>query len=353
MEYSLIEFQSGVSKLKKFIEGISNNRALFIKINNIENPDPSPEGELLLEAKEYLTYYFDTDIKIFEYTSIIINLYGLLEKYIESIISEYIDSLINSIPKYNDLPKEIINHHFELSAQLINSLSLPKYKDRITKEKIISNLYSCANCTGEKKYRINNDAFTQHSYNFRENSINDFFKTTGISNMTSLLKQNKIFRGYIDEEGIPTENYFDTLNDLAERRNRISHGSEEDDILGIAELSRYIKYIDIFVQSLNSIVIEQSIPYIIDKGDNIEIIGNPIAEITDRIIGIKVSNMKLAVGDKIFIKKDEENFSYGKIQSMEINNESYEKLELTNEDYEIAIKCDCKVRASYFLYKVT
>ncbi|GEN45399.1 MAE_28990/MAE_18760 family HEPN-like nuclease [Alkalibacillus haloalkaliphilus] len=355
MEYSIIEFNHGTDKLNKYITGIKNNRELFAKIKRISGHISSDEYEIFEDIKQQLKFNFDKDIRIYEYTSIIINLYGLFERYIENSIIEYIDFLKKSIPKYSSLPVEIINNHYELSAQLISSLNLPKYKDIITKETIISNLYSCANCKGDKKYRLNSEAFTQHSYNFRGKSLNEFFKTVGISNLTSLLKQsNGTFRKYLDEIEIPVENCFDILDDLAERRNRISHGAEEDDILGIDELSRYMDYINNLVKSINDLLNVQLIPYLIEKGDNLIEVGTPFKQITDKIVGIKLSNINLNKGDKIFIDKGQSDYSYAVIQSMQINNESYDNLEINGEGgIDVGIGFDCKVTPGYTLYMIT
>ncbi|MEI5908354.1 MAE_28990/MAE_18760 family HEPN-like nuclease [Bacillus spongiae] len=350
LKYSLIELNKGLEKIMVYIEGMKNHRELLLDIREHKKASGIINDPLIIKTQEILISHLQPDNKIFEYSSVIINLYGLLENYIENLIKEYLDYLSGCIPKYNNLPDAIKNNHYELSAGLINNLSLPKYKDKITKEIIINNLYSCGNCKGLKEYKINNDAFTQHTYNFKEQSINEFFKSVGLANITSLMKGNIVFREYLESEGIEIENAFHILNDLAERRNRISHGSEENDILDLDELYRYANYIKEFTNSLNTVLIEQALPFIIRNGDNIVKIGNPIARITDKIIGINIDNVKLSQGDTILFEKPEGKFGFGVVQSLQINNEEYEEVEPNGEEFQVGVCFDSKVKDTYTLY---
>jgi len=350
---SLIELNKGLENLKSFIASMNNHRDLLLAIREHEIISGETNEPIIIKTKDLLISHLQPDNKIFGYSSVIITMYGLLENYIENLIKEYLEYLSSCIPKYNDLPIAIKNNHYELSASLINNLLLPKYKDKITKEFIITNLYSCGNCKGLKHYKINIDAFAQHSYNFKEQSINEFFKSVGLSNITSLIKSNVFFREYIEAEDIEVENAFNILNDLAERRNRISHGTEENNILDLDELSRYANYIGYFANSLNSVLIEQALPFIIQDGDNVVQIGYPIAIFTDKIIGVNINNIKLSKGDTILFEKPEGRFGYGIIRSLQINRIDYDEIDPKGEDHQVGVEFDSKVKETYSLYSFT
>jgi hypothetical protein len=352
MKFSLIEFTNGIEKLDLYIEGINEHRGLLNQIRNLEK-DSTSSTLFLKETKELLIKYFQPSNKVFEYNSIIISLYGLLESFIENLIKEYIEYLNKSIPKYSDFPSEIKNNHYEFSANLINYLKLPKYKNITTKELIVSNLYSCTNCKGKKAYEINTDAFIHHTSNFRDQSINEFFKAVGISNITSTLLHNRQFKFYIEDNGIEIEDVFKILNDLAERRNRIAHGSEETNILDINELNRYIHYMKKFTCCLNYVVFEQVIPLVIKYGDNITKIGKPIATFASKTVGIEAYKIKLAVGDIIFIEiGDGERYTLGIINSIKVKNESFQEVDATDEVKQLGISFNCNVDENCTFYLI-
>lgn len=352
MKFSLIEFNNGMESLDRYIKGINGHKNLLTDIINIEKKTSNASDTLFLkETKELLLEYFQASNKVFQYNSIIISLYGLLEHFIESLVKEYIEYLNRSIPKYSDVPTEIRDNHYEFSANLINNLKLPKYKNITTKELIVSNLYSCTTCKGKKSYKINTNAFIHHTSNFRDQSVNEFFKAVGISNITSMLLQNTQFRKYIDSEGIEAEDVFKILNDLAERRNRIAHGSEETNILDISELNRYIKYIKNLACCLNYVVFEQVIPLVVRYGDNITKIGKPIAKFASTTVGIEAYRIKLAVGDILFIERGKgERYTFGQVDSIKINNESFSEVDATQKLVQMGIKLDCKVDEECIFY---
>lgn len=350
MKYSLIEFDTGIQKLEFYIEGIIKHRKLFKDIREYEKSNGLLNQIFINEIKELLNESVRLSNKVFEYNSIIISLYGILENFIESLIKEYIQFLNDSIPKYNDLPQEIKKNHYEFSANLINNLKLPKYKDITTKELIISNLYSCSNCMGMKEYKINLDAFTHHTSNFRHQSINEIFKNVGLSNVMSSILCNKKFKTYMDEEGIESGEEFSILNDLAERRNRISHGSEESDILDIVELTRYIKYIKKFAHSLNFIIYEHLAGQLVVYGDNLLNLGKPIKKFASKTAGIEVHGKKVMLNDDVIILKEDGNCTVSKIVSMQIDGTSYPEIDTTTEKYKIGVVFDCNISENSTFY---
>ena len=78
----------------------------------------------------------------FEYNSIIISLYGLVETYIEKFCFEYIELIEKNIPKYSDLEQRFTDNHFKLSLDLANIIIGKKHLKylHMEKETVICNL---------------------------------------------------------------------------------------------------------------------------------------------------------------------------------------------------------------------
>ncbi|TYS45622.1 MAE_28990/MAE_18760 family HEPN-like nuclease [Bacillus infantis] len=353
MRYSYNQFEVEIKRLRDYIQEINNHGTLLTKIIKFEKEgkDSSVE-ELVLETKQLLIDYYKKENKVFTYNSIIVSLYGLLESFIENLIKEYIDYLSQSIPNYNDLPEPIKNNHYLFSADLINNLSLPKYKDKITKELIVSNLYSCSNCKGLKNYTLNIEAFTQHNYNFRDQTINAFFSAVGVSNITSLLLSFQQFKDYLDNEDIRPEEAFKLLNDLAERRNRVAHGTEENDILDLEQLSRYVDYIEKLANCLNEVIAIQAIPHLVQSGDNITLLGQPLRIFSDKTLGIELEGVIISKGSTLFLMREDGKYSSTVINSIQINNDEFTDIDATKEKFQVAINISKKIKETDIVYLV-
>jgi hypothetical protein len=116
---SLERFKAEVNQIREYLKHIQYVNDVVG--STILEQDNEQINTLLNRLKEH-DRSFRTDKRIFEYKAAIISLYGLLEKYVETWIKEYLDSLSKLVPNYNELDEKIRNNHFELSLKLINTI---------------------------------------------------------------------------------------------------------------------------------------------------------------------------------------------------------------------------------------
>jgi len=138
---SLINFKNDIKQIQEYLQHIKHvEDILYYQITNEDNTDI----KLLINTLKTHNQNFITDRRIFEYKAIIISLYGLLEKYIELWLKEYLNSLSLIIKDYNLIEEKIREKHFELSIKLIpyTSKEYAKFKG-ITKEMIVKKLNNC------------------------------------------------------------------------------------------------------------------------------------------------------------------------------------------------------------------
>lgn len=95
----------------------------------------------ILNASENYEYSMSSSKRKFEYNSIIISLYGLVENYIEKFCFEYVEIIEKIIPAYNLLEPKFVENHFALSIQLVSKVIENKHTKflNISKENIINN----------------------------------------------------------------------------------------------------------------------------------------------------------------------------------------------------------------------
>ncbi|MBG1265703.1 MAE_28990/MAE_18760 family HEPN-like nuclease [Nostoc sp. WHI] len=298
---------------------------------------------------------FGTDKKIFEYKASIISLYGLLEKYVETWIKEYLDSLSSLVIEYNKIDEKIRSNHFELSLKLINTIisrEIVKYQ-HITKEQVLGKLNECI--VNPTSYKFNTEAFVLLSGNLKHQQIVKLFELINI-NLKELLKKNKSFIEYIEYEkqtpniaNLKTDNLYNKINELVERRNHIAHGSEILDILSISELELYIQFLEKYCQAIFETLAEEFIKqesiYTFTKigVDKISNIYN------NRILAFEIENCTIKIGDMLIIETAESKFYKTPILTIQLNSKPYQELPIS-EKTKIAVSVAHKIKQNQTFY---
>lgn len=286
-----------------------------------------------------------------DYSMIIVNLYGALEKYIESFIKDYLMIRASCVEKYSELPQCIIDQHINLSIELIQKIDYPKYSNMFTKEQIIKNINDCIQ---NEKLTLNYEAFCIHSANFRISEIQKVVRRIGLSNLINSVKRNEeLKRIYIKENGecnyeqLPLDSIFSFVNELADRRNQISHGANTD-IISFELQLEMIRKIKLFIGEMNNLCFESLLQFFVRDCYKIERIHNVNKK--TKILCFQLDRNKIAIGD-IIIRKKGDNFSYCTVNSIQINKVSYKEVVAEKAiDIAIMLSCNRKENEEYWLY---
>jgi hypothetical protein len=346
---SLENFTREINQIREYLKHIQyvNDVAAY----SVLETDNEQIRNLLNTLKEH-DRSFRTDKRIFEYKASIISLYGLLEKYVELWIKEYLDSLSNVVPEYNKIDQKIRDNHFELSLKLINTITsreTAKYQ-HFTKEEVLKKLNDCI--VNPTKYQINTDAFVLLSGNLKHNKIVELFNKLNLDLNDELLKneelKNEIGLNQNTISRIEKDILYNKINDLVERRNQIAHGSEEvDDILSISELEPYIQFLEKYCQAIFQTLFEQVIKnesiHTFQKVENvIKIFGN-------KVLAFAIENYTIKVGDMLIIQTKEGRFYKKPILTIELNNQREPEFTIT-EKTKIAVSVDYKIKDNHTFY---
>lgn len=269
----------------------------------------------------------------FDYSSAIVSLYGLIENYIEKFCFEYSENIEHKIPSYEFLDIKFTDNHFELSIELIKKISEKKHSKyaNISKEKVVSNLNNCL--TIKQPYKLNREAFTINSGNLKHSKICDTLGYLNIK-LNEKLKQIHCFNSQ-------TENAFNKVDDLVQRRNEIAHGNVQD-ILDTTEIFTYVDFIEKYLVSIGQIMkneIEQlELHY---KKNNESIFLSDTKVFNGNIVGIPDGNkLNFKIGNKIIIEKANNILTLGEI------------LNLKNfKDDSVTIKLNHNIKSTFKFYK--
>jgi hypothetical protein len=202
---------------------------------------------------------FSTQKREFNYNSIIISLYGYFEKYIEDSLISTSDRINKIFQDYEKIPDLIQEKHLNLSLRLLEKISTSNSRSNLSTQQVIKNLNQCINI--KKEFILNNEAFSQHSFNYRAQSIQDSFSNFGIKNFKDLIRKEGALTSYIvsllgkpSNALITEDEAFSVLEDLVERRNEVAHGVASQ-ILSLDILREYIEYFIHFSVSLTNSVV--------------------------------------------------------------------------------------------------
>jgi hypothetical protein len=347
---SLDEFKKEINQIREYLKHIQYvNNILDYNVLN----DDNEEIKFLVNSLKEHDKTFRRDKRIFEYKATIISLYGLLEKYIETWIKEYLDFISNLVPDYNLIDEKVRSNHFELSLKLINTITSresAKYQ-RITKEEVLQKLNSCI--VTPNNYQINTEAFVLLSGNLKHNKIVDLFKYLNIDLNQELVNNEQLNNeiGLSKERiaNVAKETLYIKINELVERRNVIAHGStiENENLLGISELEPYIQFLEIYCQAIFEVLSEKIIKY--ESIYRFQKIEKVIKVINNQILAFEIEKYLIKVGDSLIIETQKGNYFKKTILSIQLNNQSHQEL-LILEKTNIAISIDFNIKDNQTFY---
>ena len=202
MELVIESLNNDILELRRYIDFVENLK-----------------DDILPSSKNFI-YSNSSSKRKFEYNSIVISLYGIIEYYTEKFSYEYIELIEKTIPHYGYLDKKFTDNHFNLSIQLINKIIENKHikYSTIKKENVVTNLNNCLEVNSN--YKLNKEAFTINTGNLKHSKICETFNSLNI-------KIDEKLR-HIEGFNSNTENAFNKIDELVQRRNEIAHGSVQD-----------------------------------------------------------------------------------------------------------------------------
>ena len=296
-------------------------------VNNIESSTPTASDIALIELKDHLKT-FKVAKKIFEYKSITISLYGILEKHIGVWIKEYLNHLPNIVSNYNNLTNKFREDHFSLSVKLLGLIGEKRYAkyEHMDKEKVLSKLNSCI--VEPSGFQLNSDAFYLQSGNLKHIKISEALAYLDIKLTLTLKIIGMRPGGFLDSKFVNIENkgdeLFQLIDELVERRNDIAHGEDIDSIIKVTEFEDYVDFLEGYgkaiFQALNERLIKFEAEHLYQKIENVyNIYGHSI-------LCFEIENNEISVGDSIIVNLLDGGFVKKKITEIQKDSESFQTI---------------------------
>src|SRR5688500_14183764 len=301
MWVSIGRLTDSLNLLRHYVDGLD-------KQDHLLGIEAETCGDARLLIKDIQDHFRSTNQKAqYDYNTIIISLYGYLERYVEDLITEYLTQISSNVPTFSELPPSIQGSHTTLSLELARKADYQQFAGTVRVEEIVSRLHACFNAPNQ--YQLNVKAFAQHNANFRHKVVAATFSQCGISDVGQAFRQAEPFISFLEREapdrdldsylGGSDDVVFARLDDLANRRNDVAHGTPVGDILSHDLLRTYVDFIEAYASGLGLIVYERSLPFMLRRA---LLLGTAIDVFDSRVVCVNLPTGKITVGDTLIAK---------------------------------------------------
>lgn len=248
--------------------------------------------------------------KKFNYNSLIISLYGIVENYSEKFIVKYLENISLIISEYPNLKNSIKKKNIYNSASLtlkVIEKKLSKYS-HLKENDLITNLNTCL--TNLPNYSLNFESFTMLLGNMKHSRMCELFSQIDIDLNQSFIKHTEFNLS-------SSENQFIKLDELVDMRNEVAHGNVST-LLTPNQVQDYVDFIEKYFKNLHKILafdLEQEKLKYWKTNHSIQL-ENTIV-FTGNIIGFNnVKNIKVDRNSLIIIHKKDQTFKLASIEEV-------------------------------------
>lgn len=322
-----ITFQQGISEeldnIDNYIEYLKSSKKIILDPIETDNSIYLSNLQLVRQYKAR-----------FEYKSIIISLYGLIEKTIEDFFTLHINFINKNTKIYTTLSSTFQEQYPLASLNLLKII----YENKTTKynhlqlHDILDNLTSCVQ--NKKRYKLNGEAFiSQAGSNYKHQKITELFSKSEIK-ITENIQKNKKFKKYILDKKFQRD-YFYIINDLVDRRNTIAHGVEETQLLNLDDLKKYAEYLRYYLFAIYETILSEQLAKTINQYKEIEL----VAVYGGKIIAFSIKNYKIKIGDYVIVKHEDIYYRF-KIIELEKDHVAFNELQIPRTVTNISVKVD-------------
>ena len=314
--------------LKDFEEEI---KIINLYLQHIENVDSLVIKNKFIKSQTFNSFekhmrQFNLSKKLFEYKSIVITLYGLIENTISQWIQEHVQNISIIVNNFSDLTESFQNQHFSQSIKLIANINDNKYLkfNNIDKKDILKKLNSTIFTPTD--FLLNPEAYIPISGNLKHSKIIEAFKPLEI------------------EFDAKLNSYKNKIDELVSRRNDIAHGEKIDDILDISMYSDYIDslkaYMTIIFETINEKELEYESLFSYIKIEKIYNIYN------NSILCFQLEDNKINVDDTVIVKSAKNDFFIKKVLDIHINKKSVQYVNAIDKVRDISVNLEKNIKCN-------
>lgn len=225
MKSSITRLRQSMAEVADFINFATNMEKMRTQSGGAPYPH---EVALYLSASSWRRH---------AYSFCIVSIYGAHERFIRDFCSDVALVIGQVYESYSRLPEKMRASHEKLSIERARDVLERRFGDRRDFQQWVSNLHSCF----DGAMSLNSEVFSSSSSNYRSHVVNEVIGRMGID-LSSVGEDSNLKSLIATELNGFYSNINDVVDDLADRRNEVAHGSDYD-IIDLGTLGSMLKVI--------------------------------------------------------------------------------------------------------------
>ncbi|MBE9143407.1 MAE_28990/MAE_18760 family HEPN-like nuclease [Planktothrix mougeotii] len=317
------------------------------------NKDPLPENNDFLELAQ--EFPGEIEWKIYDHCATVMRLYAIYERFVEDLISEWLQLLPELISSYSDLDETIQNTHREGIGRLLIYPKKIRFEDpenqnlSIYYKKVVQGFLAAI--SDHEKYELLPEIFIFHEQNLRKDALVELFTKAGIEKAWEWIIHYRQIKYFIEQVRGNQNTAEAELKQFIHYRNKAAHGSINE-ILGIQELLYLADFVEALCQALAELVTYQILLKKVSIGQ-----AQKVGRVTEwfkkqKAAIVIVENITLSVGDKLFLVNEESSYcSLTRIESIQIDSQPRNEVKISSPT-EVGLKFNIDTRKGFSLYLI-
>ena len=287
-----------------------------------------------------------TEWRVYDHCAVVTRLYAIYERFVEDLVTDWVQRLPDLFPSYSDLEHRIRETHRIGVGRLLLDLTKNRFQ-HLSTEGVIRGLFLGVS-GGEEKYELVADAFLLHEQNLRRDALDKLFADAGIPNAWGWVEKHRVVKHFVEEVRANENTAEGELNELITYRNDAAHGATIYNFLASNALLELCDFIETLCQALAELVTYQVIERQKSIGQTRE-----IGQITEwfkkpKAAVAAVEETTLSVGGNLFLV-GEAYCQLARIESIRIDDVNKDTVETTT-GMEVGLKFDVDARKGLRLY---
>jgi hypothetical protein len=314
-----------------------------VEVVNVMGPAREESVDLLALAQSLRSDYPGRAIQsTFVYNTAIVALYGLVERFVEDLLSQVVQMVATATPSTAALPETMRANHLGLTLDVLTATAAGRYRGSAQTVQLVRTLdLHLRSVTGT---HVNSEVYAHHTANFRTDVIRQACERVGFSPNSAICKDANYIRAV--QRHFPDEdNVLFVVDDLAERRNEVAHGATPQQLLNADLLLAYLDVVEAYLLALSRTAVAWvTRAAITHQGIAL---GRPDAVYQrGAIAGFSCLQTRVRVGDVIAVLTSDRAVC-GQLESLEVDQRS-RKTAAAGESVGIKLTCQVPSRARLF-----
>jgi hypothetical protein len=336
--------------LRRYIDALDSEAELLAL--EIGSPPSGDAERLTIQLQRHAGR--SANKRRFDYTSVIVSLYGFWEQYVESVVAGYVAALSGWLSDYDGFPERLVRQHLDGTIALLGRIQDGRGPGAVSTAEAVQNLHSCL--SNAANFRVNREAMIFHSANVRRNVLDQLASGVGVVNLSQRVRDCDAMSPFMKKRfpeqkagAVSVDETFGLLDELALRRNEASHGVPSD-IISNPLLRDLIDAIESFAEGVYEVLNQEALPFKAASGHDL---GQPVAVFSARVCGVRLANADIRVGDQVLMRTRSKRKPYREalIEELQVNNVSKDFVSAA-QPLDVGVRLSDVVRRTYGLFLV-